>query len=32
MSQIAVITGAGAMDSKTLARFLQYKDYKLISG
>lgn len=30
MSKIAVITGANAMDSKSLARFLQYKDYKIV--
>lgn len=30
MSKVALITGAGAMDSKTLARFLQYKDYKIV--
>jgi GDPmannose 4,6-dehydratase len=28
--KVAIITGAGAMDSKTLARFLQYKNYKVI--
>lgn len=30
MNRVAVITGANAMDSKSLARFLQYKDYKII--
>jgi GDPmannose 4,6-dehydratase len=30
MAKIAVITGANAMDSKSLARFLQYKDYKIV--
>jgi GDPmannose 4,6-dehydratase len=30
MSKIAIITGANAMDSKTLARFLQHKDYRII--
>lgn len=30
MSKVALITGANAMDSKSLARFLQYKDYKIV--
>lgn len=30
MAKVALITGANAMDSKTLARFLQRKDYKII--
>ena len=30
MSKIALITGANAMDSKSLSRFLQYKDYKIV--
>lgn len=30
MSKVALITGANAMDSKTLARFLQWKDYKIV--
>lgn len=29
-TKTAVITGAGGMDAKTLARFLQYKDYQII--
>jgi GDPmannose 4,6-dehydratase len=30
MSKVALITGANAMDSKTLARFLQWKDYRIV--
>ncbi len=30
MTKIAVVTGANSMDAKSLARFLQYKDYHVV--
>jgi GDPmannose 4,6-dehydratase len=30
MTKIAIVTGANSMDAKSLARFLQYKDYHVV--